>query len=98
MSHESIAPDTCAARLVRRWRLLLWRSRHRWRRAWPDSGDMPYHLFHGRIPHEKLTGYVYETLKWSHNQSVVMAFLRCFSCWLKTISCANSETNSLTSV
>ena len=57
LNYESIAPDTYSASRVRRWRLLLWRSRLRRRRDWPDSGDMPYHLFHGRIPYEKLTGY-----------------------------------------
>src|ERR1017187_7712920 len=52
--HEYIITHGCSASLVRRRRVLLWRSRHRRQRAWPDSGDMPCRLSLGRIPHEKL--------------------------------------------
>jgi hypothetical protein len=39
----------CPAYSVRRGRILLWWSRHWRQRAWPDSLDLPRHLFHGRI-------------------------------------------------
>src|ERR1017187_9063944 len=56
--HEYVITHSCPASLVRRRRVLLWRSRHRRQRAWPGSVDMPYRLSHGRIPQlEKLTGY-----------------------------------------
>ena len=54
--HEFITSFIGAAPLVRRRRLLFWRSGHWWQRNWPDSGGLPARLCHGRIPHEKLTG------------------------------------------
>jgi len=55
--HEYIITHGCSSSLVRRRRVLLWWSRHRRKRGWPATVDMPCHLFHGRIPHhEKLTG------------------------------------------
>ena len=52
--HESIITHGCPASLVRRRRILLWRSRHRRQRAWPGFVDMPRHLYHGRVPFERL--------------------------------------------
>ena len=52
--HEFIITHGCSAPLVRRRRILLWRSRHRRRRAWLGFADMPRRLFHGRVPFERL--------------------------------------------
>ena len=57
LRHESIIIPSCSSSLVRRRRVLLWQSCHRRQRAWPDSGDMPCRLSHGRIPHEKYIGW-----------------------------------------
>src|SRR5471032_2558961 len=55
--YEYIIDHRGSAALVRWRRVLFWRSRHRWQRPWPDSVDLPDHLFGWRIPRlEKLTG------------------------------------------
>src|ERR1019366_8422032 len=56
--YEYIVDHRGSASLVRWWRVLFWRSRHRRQRAWPDSADMPDYLFGWRIPRlKKLTGW-----------------------------------------
>jgi hypothetical protein len=76
--HEYIIDHRGSASLVRWWRILFWRSRHRRQRAWPDSADMPYRMGYGRIPQrEKLTGGAHRALKWLHNQP---------SSWLVAVS------------
>ena len=52
--HESIITHGCSASLVRRRRVLLWRSRHRRRRPWLGFADMPRRLSHGWVPFERL--------------------------------------------
>ena len=54
---ESVASYNYSASFVRRRRVLLWGTCVRRRRGWPDSGDMPGHIFHGRIAHKTLTAY-----------------------------------------
>ena len=55
--HEHIINIGCAASLVRRRRILLWRPCHWRRRAGLGSADLPDHLSCRRIPRlEKLTG------------------------------------------
>jgi hypothetical protein len=55
-SHESNNYFACSSSVVRWGRVLLWGPCYRRRRDWFDFGDMPYHLFHGRIPSEALVG------------------------------------------
>jgi hypothetical protein len=52
--HEFIITHGCSAPLVRRRRVLLWRSRHRRRRPWLGFADMPRRLSRGRVPFERL--------------------------------------------
>jgi hypothetical protein len=55
--HGSNLTNSYPSYLIRRRRFLLWRACYRWRRDWPDSVDLPYHLFDGRISFENLAGY-----------------------------------------
>ena len=48
---------TCSTSCVRRRWVLLWRPGYWWRRDWPDSSSLPYHLLLGRIAHENVTEY-----------------------------------------
>src|ERR1039457_6131627 len=54
LRHELIITRGCSASLVRRRRVLLWRSRHRRQWAWLGFANIPRSLSRGRVPSEKL--------------------------------------------
>ena len=56
LPYESDPTFGCSASVVRRWRVLLWRTCLRRRRSRPGFVDRHYRLSCGRIPHEELTG------------------------------------------
>jgi len=99
--HEYIITLGCPASLVRRRRVLLWRSRHRRQRAWPGSVDMPCRLSHGRIPQlEKLTGNPGARIfKGTANVSYAAEEPRCegmAAVWLSTEKCSITITQPIT--
>ena len=56
-SHEYIGHFNYSSSVVWWGWILLWRTCHRRQRDWPDSVDLPRHLFHGWIPREDVMEY-----------------------------------------
>src|ERR1017187_6292659 len=69
--HESIITHGCSASLVRRRRVLLWRSRHRRQRAWLGPADLPGRLSRGRIAPKKL---IERIPKWAAHAARVLVW------------------------